>query len=191
MGIQADGSYRWDPLSYLVTQDLTSGEGTLPRDLVVAGVTMSNQSLRLAYFTAQKTETINNARVATANTAAGATPTLIRIGLYTVAANGDITLVASTANDTTLLATQNTSYTKALSAPYLKVAGRRYAAGLLVVTGATAPTVVGANTAINGTEAGLSPKLGGLVSSQSDLPASVAAASVADNANRPFVVFTP
>lgn len=171
---------------------LTTGEGCFPRDKVVANtVPTGNQSLRLSYFTARKSETITQVRILSGGTAAGATPTLVRVGLYTVAANGDITLVASTANDTTLLASGSTSYTKALQASYAKVAGQRYAVGILVVTGATAPTVCGGPNFINATESGLAPKLGGLVGSQADLPSSVVAASVSDGAQRPYVVMLP
>lgn len=176
---------------YLNTQALSAGESSVPRDVVMASVTMSSQSLRLAYFTATKTESVATVRVQTTGTAAGATPSLIRVGLYSVAANGDITLVASTANDTALLAAQNTMYSKALSAPYTKQAGQRYAVGLLVVTAAAAPTVAGAPVTLVASEVGLAPKLGGLVSSQADLPASVVSASVSDSANRPYIALVP
>lgn len=175
----------------MLADQLASGESTMPR--VVAGVTTiahASQSLRLAYFTASKTETANSVRVLTGSTAAGATPSLVRIGLYTIAANGDGTLVASTPNDTTLLAVVTTAYTKAFSAGYAKTAGERLAIGVLVVTAAAAPTLVGASSVI-ASESAMAPRLSGLIAAQANLPASFLAASVTDSAFRDYAALLP
>ncbi|HYH49649.1 MAG TPA: glycosyl hydrolase family 28-related protein [Acidimicrobiia bacterium] len=175
----------------LLADNLTSGEETYSRRWATqTTVSTGAGTLRLTYFTARKTETINSVRVYSGGTAAGATPTLARIGVYSVAANGDLTLVASTANDTTLFAGANTAYTKALSAPWSKVAGRRYAIGPLVVTGATAPTVVG-YSAGNAAEAGIAPRVSGAVTGQTDLPASVAVGSVVSSGSTPYFAMVP
>lgn len=172
----------WGPLDgYLAANSLASGEETVPRSLLGSPTTLSTtQALRLTGFTARKTETITQVKMITGGTAAGATPSLIRIGIYTVAANGDITLVASTPTDTTLFAAANTAYTKALSAAFAKVAGQRYAVGLLLNTAAAFPSIVsagGGNTAID-KFALTAPMLTAQVTGQADLPASVANASV-------------
>lgn len=156
---------------------VSSGEESFSRLLVSSQVTMTSQALRLGYFTARKTETVNNLRASVGSTAAGATPTLIRYGLYTVATNGDITLVASTPNDTALLAAPNTGYSKAVSTPYAKVAGLLYAFGVLVVTAATAPAL--ASVVLPVGEMAVAPRLAGTVTGQADLPASVLSASIA------------
>jgi hypothetical protein len=180
-------------LAYLETQGLTTGEATIPRHLVQStSAATSTGNMRLTYFTARKSESITQVRMWCGGTAAAATPTLIRIGLYTVAANGDITLAASTDSDTALFAATNTSYTKALAAPLGKVAGQRYAVGLLVVTAGAAPTVYGhaiwgAATA----EPAAAPRISGSVGSQSDLPASVVSASVAVNGQMHYAVLLP
>lgn len=161
---------------------LTVGQETIGRLLAGGAISMSTGSLRLAYFTARKSETITQLKVATGGTAAGATPTLIRMGLYSVDASGNLTLVASTPNDTTLLANTTTTYPKALSASYAVVRGLRYAFGLLVVTGATAPSVL-ASLVLNATIASASPRRVGNVAGQSDLPASISAGSVASTVN--------
>lgn len=170
---------------------LASGEGNMPFDSVNnAGVPTGNQSLRLRYFTAKKTETITQAKVTTGGTAAGATPTLVRVGIWTADAAGALLAqVGATPNDTSLLAATQTDYTKALSASWNKVAGTRYASGLLVVTGATAPVMWGMST--GNTIAGHSPKRGGLIGGSADLPASAAAGAVADGGNMPYIEFIP
>lgn len=141
----------------------------------------TNQGLHLTYFYADKTQSVANIATATRTTAAGATPTLCRMGVYSEAANGDLTLIGSTANDTTLFASTSATYTRALSAPYDQVLGQRYAAALLVVTAAALPTLVswqnvptGFGTSLNIT----TPKLCAVVAGQSDLPASISNASI-------------
>lgn len=181
-------------LGYLTTQALTVGEATMPRDLAFSSITMTSQSLRLAYFTALKTEAISQVRVITLGTAAGATPTVVRVGIWTTDGTGALlALVGSTPNDTALLASTNTAYTKALSAPFTKQAGQRYAAGLLVVTAAAAPTVGGlAQGGLIGSETTtVAPAVSALVGSQSDLPATVAAGGLTATTNRPYIVLLP
>lgn len=139
--------------------------------------TTSSQRLWLTYFTAYQAFTINTIAVCTAGTPAGATPTLIRYGLYTASTDGALTgLVASTANDTTLLASGNTLYPKATSASYTTVIGQRYAGAFLCVTGATVPTLQGASGAA--TLFALAPRVAAYVGSQADLPSTVAVGSL-------------
>lgn len=167
---------------------LTGGESTVPRALVdnssSSGLRLDSGVLRLTYFTAKKTENITQLRVITGNPAAGATPTLVRFGVYSVAANGDLTLVASIANDTTLLSTTFSRFTRSLSATWAKTQGQRYAFGGLCVTAAAAPILAGAITsAFNAGEAAEEPRLTGTVTGQTDLPASILAASVGTTTN--------
>lgn len=169
---------------------LTSGEASMMRAEVIGTVTMSSGNMRIRYFTARKTETITQVKVSVGATAAGATPTLIRVGIWTADAAGALlSQVAATTNDTTLLATINADSTKSLASSWAKTAGTRYAVGFLVVTGATAPVLWGSS--ISNTIAGHSPKMGGIMSSQADLPASAASGSVADSGNMPYVEFLP
>lgn len=180
-------------LDYFDQNQLTAGEETMPRSLVLSGAAGSGSgNLRLTYFTARKSETITQVRMWTGGTAAGATPTLVRIGLYTVATDGALALVAATASDTALFAATNTSYTKAFAAPYGKVAGQRYAVGALIVTGAAAPSFMGNSVwASASAEVSAAPRLTGLVSSQADLPASVAGAAVSANGQYHYAVLLP
>lgn len=172
---------------------LTTGEETLLRDFCTANPPTSTGHLRLTYWTSRKTETSTQARLYSV-TAAGATPTLCRWGVYQIAANGDGTLVASIPNDTALFATANTAYTRSWSAPWAKVAGVRYAFGLLIVTGAATPTFLGATlgaSSTGGAEALLAPKIASRLDGQSDLPASFADASLNVSSSRVYAAILP
>jgi hypothetical protein len=166
---------------------LTTGESTRPRALSTSGVSTGTGSLRLTYFTAAKTETINSIR--TVCTTAGTSSTLQRIGIYSIDGSGNLTLVASTASDLTLwIATS--AYTKTLSASFSKVRGTRYAVGILYVGGGTAPSLSGL-LPTNATEAGQPPRLSGFLTSQTDLPATVAVGNILDTSNNHYAVLVP
>lgn len=141
-----------------------------------SNVSMTSGKLRLTYFNCRQSKTVTIAAVDSGTTAAGATPTLVRIGIYEEAGGGALTLVGSTANDTLLLAAANASYSKALSASVDLVEGKRYAFGLLVVTSQTAPTVAG--VAINQASANRTPRACAQLDSQIDLPSSISKASL-------------
>src|SRR5690348_10707358 len=95
-----------------------TGDETILPYAATGSMTLTSQRISFCYFQAAITKQITSLVISSSSTAAGATPTLVRFGLWTVAANGDLTLVASTANDTTLLASTFTAYTKALSVAY-------------------------------------------------------------------------
>jgi hypothetical protein len=193
-GVIGGFTYGYDPASYeglFSANLLTTGEEAFPRDLTATGaVTVVSGQLRLTYFTARKTETSTQCRILSGGTAAGATPTLCKIGIFEIAANGDGTLVGVTANDTALFAVASTAYTRSWVTPFTKTAGRRYAAGPLVVTAATAPSFVG-KVISNSTEAGQSPVLTTALSGQTDIPASFSAGSLAGSNLHPYVAVLP
>ena len=166
-----------------VPDRLASGFLTIPRwatnttSLSLGG----SGSLHLTYFDADKTAVVTTVGARSGGTAAGATPTVARIGLYSVAANGDLTLIASTANDTALFSAANTNYSKSFSASATVTRGQRLAVGVLVVSGATMPTLVGNSGNAGSSELAIAPRLCGLVTGQTDLPSSVAAGSVSNS----------
>lgn len=169
---------------------LEVGEESISRFLAPSAITLTSGLLRLTYRRASRSELITQFRIITNTTPAGATPTLVRMGLWTVAANGDLALVASTPNDTALLAGATTTYSKAATSPYQKVAGQWYAFGVLVVTGATAPTVYGASS-LTAAEKGFAPQLAAAVAGQTDLPASLPVASATSTAVSIYMVASP
>jgi len=179
--------------AYLTANLVTTGEETFPRDLLSSSSAVApiSQSLRLTYFTARKTESTTQVRMYSGGTAAAATPSLCRIGLWSVAANGDLTLVASTANDTTLFAGTVTAYTRSWSAPYAKVAGQRYAIGALVVSATTMPTFGGSQVTYSAEGGSVAPVMGAVINSQADLPSSVAVGSLAASGQRLYAVILP
>lgn len=160
---------------------LTTGEFIPSRWSLGSSVAATSGTLVLTYFTADKTETISTLTAYTGTTAAAATPTICRYGVYSVAANGDLTLAASTPNDTTLWSVTQTAYPKALSSSWSKVAGNRYALAVLQVTSATAALFIGVQlsaTAPLNTIGRIAPAILGRVTSQTDLPSSVANGSI-------------
>lgn len=177
---------------------LTIGEGIPSRVagtvVPTTGVLTVSGSLRLAFFSSRKQVATSQVRVLSGVTAADATPTICRIGLYLVARDSQNvlggTLVASTANDTALFAVADTTYTKSWSVPYSMQLGQRYALGVLVVTGATAPTLVG-RSFLSTAEAATDPRLSGVLTAQADLPATFLDSALAVSASAPYAVLLP
>lgn len=166
---------------------LAAGATTLPRWIMGGntGVSVgSSGTLRLMYFQAPRAELISQLAIVTGTTAAGATPTLCKMGVWIVAANGDLTLVGATANDTTLFAGASTRNLRSILASYTSVAGQYYACAPLVVTAAAMPTFAGISlNAATAQAFSSAPRLTGQVTGQTDLPAFISAASiVASNA---------
>lgn len=183
-----------DHAQYVWRDGFTAGESNYYDGYVSnSGCATSNQVLRLAFFTARRTETINNLTVYTGGTAAGATPTLIRLGVWSINSSDDLTaLLASTASDTSLLASTNTAYTKALSSSWSKVAGTRYALGILVVTGATAPQMTGQSVSASALLSGQTNKRRktAALTGQTDLPSTASAASYVASASHIYYEMT-
>jgi hypothetical protein len=170
---------------------LTTGESTMHRRVATSTVVAAATGVFLAtFFTAKKTETTTQVRMKTGGTAAAATPTLVRIGLYTVDGAGAGTLVASTVSDTALFAGTFTAYTKSWAVAYAKVAGQRYAHGVITVSGAATPTFIGSAGQGDNTTA---PRLHGTLTGQTDLPGSFTDASLgnATNSNSVYAVLLP
>jgi hypothetical protein len=149
------------------------------------------------YFTAKRTEAITQIRCWTGATAAAATPTDIRLGVYSEnAATGDLTQVAVTANDTTLLAAATTAYTKAFVSGFTKTAGVRYFVGLRVTSAAAMPTMTqGGATSSAGIEdtilATLPRQVAQFAAVAGALPTPVTAASLATSRRAPFFQLLP
>lgn len=172
------GTTTSDPaIDQMVENRITTGMEVFPREFADnLNNSLPTGTVSLTYFTAYKTMPVASLRTAVGNTAAAATPTLCKMGLYSVAANGDLTLIASTANDTTLWSAVTTIYTKALAAGVTLQRGQRYALACLVVTSAAAPMLIcNQPSSILAAEG---PRLTGQLGSQTDLPASITAGSV-------------
>jgi hypothetical protein len=189
-----DWEMAWQPLptpQFVGPNPLAVGQETMDRAFCTGGSAMTSQLMRLTYFTARKTETITQIRVVTGTPGAAATPTLIRFGIYTVAAGTqDLTLVASTANDTTLLSAATTRYTKALQASYPLVAGTRYAFAALLVSAATVPQLVtGTHNTVG--EGAVEPRVAAQLSGQADLGGSYTNASLSQGGAFVYAALLP
>lgn len=168
---------------------LAAGMESIPRLSAISNTVQTlGSNLRLVMTTARRAEAVTKVQMTTGGTAAAATPTLIRAGIYYQENDLSWTLVGSTVSDTALLAAAATLYTKNLSAPVNLVEGRRYALGLLVVTAVAAPTMYGAilTTGL----AALAPQMGANITGQANLPATITNAAViaGANGNLPYIV---
>jgi hypothetical protein len=168
---------------------LTSGQETMPRWAARDSITMGSGVLRLAYWRARRSGTASGFRILTAGTPAGATPSLIRYGLYSVDGSGNLTLLSAIASDVTVHNAALTLVSKSMTGTAAITAGQTYAVGALVVTAAAAPTVPGIISTV-AAETQQAPQLCGSVSGQSDLPASITAASVAASQSLVYAVTT-
>lgn len=156
---------------------------TVPRHAVNGQITLTNNVLLVVYFTAQHS-IASCGTVWSLSATASTTATLARIGLYSVAGNGDLALIASTANDTSMWQAAFDNPIRTFSAPTAITAGTRYALGYLVVGSTVAPALLGAlhsggNANRWRTVLSLAPRAVGAVAGQTDLPASYAEASYA------------
>lgn len=147
--------------------------------------------VRLMYFTARRSETITQMRMITGGTAATATPTAVKFGVYSEdPVTGDLTRVALTASDTSIFATINTMYARALLAPFNKVAGQRYAAALFLTTAVATPTLTGISFG-SSTTALLTPRVAAKLAGQADLPVSIPAGTLVASGFGPQAHFLP
>ena len=178
-------------LSQIAANRPTSGIETFARETCTSDAIASvSGQLSLNYFTAYASMTVTQLRSYTGSTAAGATPTLCKMGLYQVNSDNSLTLLAATANDTTLWSAPFTAYTKALTGSVNVVKGQRYAFALLITTAAALPTWTGRT--ISAMAGGvMTPRLYGQVGSQTDIPASVASASITNGTANRYGILLP
>ena len=154
---------------------------TLPRYAAGASITLASGTLLLGYVTAPVNLSATSIVVGSAS-AASATVTLGRVGVWSVDGSGNLTLLQGSVNDTALLGSVSTLYTKTIAAAAL-TRGSRYAVGVLIV-GSTAGSVRGAS-GISGITS-LAPVMAAAVTGQTDLPASVAVGSLTTAGNTPW-----
>jgi hypothetical protein len=116
---------------------------------------------------------------------------LSRVGIYAVNPDGSLTLLAASANDTTFLAAASTTYTPTLTTAVQLNPGSRYAVGVLTVLSAGNPPNLYGAPVPPVAELGLAPRLSSAVTGQTDLPATVAAASLAASGQLPYFALVP
>lgn len=172
---------------------LDSGQSTFPRTDIISATALTTSGVRFTYFVSTKAIVTTQVRTLSGSTAAGATPTLAKIGLYLQNSDGSLTRVAVTANDTSLFAATATVYTSAWLSPYRMLSGQTYALGVIVVTGATAPTLLGPPGAQNAAqilEWGILPRVAANVA-DTDLASSYTNAQLGSSSQRHYAVILP
>ena len=159
-------------------EPLTSGEALFYRVAFTQQQALAGSTLMLSYWTAVKTETINKVKTVTGAQNGGPTAlTYANIGIYTIDVSGNLTLAASTGDlHASLWASTFTEYNTSLTSGFSKVAGTRYAMGLLAV-GSVTPTVYGQYVSF----AGDAPIVAG-TASETTMPASLTSGSISTGA---------
>jgi hypothetical protein len=164
--------------------NLTSGESIIDRLNVSGAGQPDSGTVFLSYFTAIKTETCNKVVTATNGTAASGLTTAA-LGIYSVASNGNLTLLSSV-SDTTMWTSTYTTYTRNWGVSFSKVAGVRYAFAVLAA-GSTTPSL---NYSIPGFS-GIAPILLGTVTGQTSLPSTISSGSVGGDYRMFVGILTP
>lgn len=140
---------------------------------------LTTQILRLNFFDCIKTTTVTQIRSWSGAQAAGATPTICKMALWDVAADGALSNGLVTTNDTAMWNSLNGVFTKNLPSSKTLVAGNRYCCGALCVTAAAVPQVLGRAPTFYLTfpDHLTAPQSHGVITAQSDIATSYAAAS--------------
>lgn len=154
-----------------------AGLNIVPRlEIGTANVGLSSGAEHFTFFTSPKTETIVSIRDFIGGNPS-ASGTLARIGIYSVAANGDMALIGSTANLATLWDTAFAYVTRVLTSSVPVVAGTRYAVGKLFIGASSKPFFYSAT--VNGNEQIANPALCATLAAQTDLAVSTTLAALA------------
>lgn len=147
---------------------------------VSTSVTVS-QALRCNGFRCKRTGLVSDLVIFSGGTAAGATPSLVKIGAYHKLEDGSYNLIGASANTVSLFAITNNTYVVPFVVPWYKFRGDDYLIAVLIVTAAALPTLQGPfTTSANTTGTFLLPeptKVGSILG-QTDLPVNIAKGSL-------------
>lgn len=170
---------------------IAPGSQTMRReDVTSTALTQASGELRFSMFMARYNFVATKIMMRTGASSAGATPTLCRYGLYLLSTDATtLTLVGSSASDTSLFAATNTQYSKTLSSPVTMQTSARYGITALFVSGASAPSFTGVSAQAD--LFAIPPVMNGVLAGQSDLPASVAISSLGTTSQLFFASIAP
>jgi hypothetical protein len=161
---------------------------TMPRQFSGQSITLTSGGIFLAHFTPDSTIPVGTLGTIQIGTSAG-TVTLCKMGLYSIAANGDATCIARTANNTGLWQNTAVAHTGVIAndgqgnniSSVTLTRRRRYAFAALFV-GTTAPVLSGKAFGSSVISA-FAPQLCTLMSAQTDLIGSIPIGSQAATAS--------
>lgn len=153
-------------------------EQTMTMHAAFSSVSPTSGTLDLAYFTARYDDTREQVAAYTASSASAAL-TLAKMGIYSVDGSGNLTLVATTGNETSAFAASGTRYPLDLLAAVALVKGQRYAIGHLII-GTTMGNRAGMAFPSSTLTAAFGPvnRPSARLAGQTDLPASIAYGSL-------------
>ncbi len=165
-------------------------EGAIGRLTVnSASVGYTSGDVPVSLFTAKKTEQVSNIVVNLGGTASGASPTLVKAGIYEKTGPTTLTLLASSANLNTIFNSSTYSIkTFPLSSPVTKRAGVTYGLALIVVSAAAMPNFYG--NGFLSMYANLEPRITCGGTSLADLPATMDP-TVGNFGRLPWLAVTP
>lgn len=172
-------------------QVLAKGFANHRRRDITGGVTATSGVLWVQGVHAPRSETLTKMSINVST--AGTSVTLFKLGLYTLDASGNGTLVASTASAHVAInaASTNTKLDINLASNYAVVAGTLYATALISV-GGTPPVNLGraADSVLVRLDTMAQPFLGGSKAALSDLPGSFTIGTISVGADVPYIEIT-
>lgn len=170
-------------------EPLAAGEAIAARTTFTAQPAPVSGTLHLAGWTAATPGTATSVTLVTGGTA-GAGLTYAAVGVYSVDANGNGTLVASTGDvHATAFTSAYHTTTLSLGSGFTRVPGQRYMLGLLV-TGTTPPSVYGCQPGAFGLDIML-PQACMQLPGQAALPATVTASGLSAGSLFPAAAVVP
>lgn len=167
-------SGHWPPDAVAPDPDLpTDRERNMPVTSATNTGSMTSGAIRGGLWACTQTATRNKISASVSTGHSGTAPTLCKLAvLEENPSTGVLTIIAVTANDTTMFATADTGGANdgiATTAPYTLLAGKRYCIAQLCVTTGTPPQIRGANV---GTAAGaVTPRKSMVLTGQTDFGA--------------------
>lgn len=154
-------------------EDIDGSSQTLPRTAPLSDdVAITSGTLYLSYLEASGSDEVNQLQFVVGDTAAGATPSLVKFALFVVESDGSLTRVA-VGSSAEILGDPATAQSMQVTALDL-VSGSRYALGLLVITNAATPTMVGVQSVLPSSIVASEPALAHVVTGLADMPTTVA-----------------
>lgn len=135
--------------SDLMARQIVDGYSINPRIITGTG-SLASGTASFQHFMLPSSLTVSSLTFFSGSTPAGATPTLVKYGLYQVHDDGSATRLGLTANDTTIFNAATWDYKLDLLDPVVLQPGVIYAAAILIISAATMPNVAAAssNTAL-------------------------------------------
>jgi hypothetical protein len=184
-------------MTYLKTSyfsELSSGQETMPRALT-STVVFSTGNMRVAFFTARKSETTSQVKFVVTTAAAGGSTgvTACYLGLYSVADDNTMTRIAVTENSTSSLSSTGLKTVSWASSVAL-VRGRRYALGATATFDSTTVPAINCGLGPGQTEATTVPAIAALISTTSGVPSTsytAATVNASTALNGPYAVLLP